>query len=251
MIQFAGKGILLDIEGTTSSLRFVSDVLVPYARKHLSVFLRYLWNDPVMPRVREAMSRREGAASFEAWTGGLGMPPEYRLAQFRQALLALMDQGAQVEPLQDVCSLIWREGYYDGTLRSHVYPDVIPKIKEWDEAGLDVRIFSSGTAAAQELFFCHVDVGDEHQVDLTPHLKGYYDTTTGPKREPCTYRRLAALFGLPPEKLLFLSDTSSDLDAARAAGVRTALVRRPENPEPDGQCDHSSIHSFQDVVLKH
>lgn len=250
MIQFAGKGILLDIEGTTSSVRFVQDVLLPYARRNLSVFLRYLWNDPAMPRIREDLAHFIGAESFEAWTGGLGMPPEARLAQLRQALLGLMDQGAKVGPLQDVQGLIWREGYQDGTLRSHVYADAVAKLKEWDQAGLDVRIYSSGSAEAQKVFFKHVDGGDDPSLDLTPHLQGYYDTGIGPKRESASYRKIAAAFGLPAGEILYFSDIPAELDAARAAGMRTALVWRPEDPPPDGPCDHPQVKSFAEVVVK-
>lgn len=250
MIQFAGKGILLDLEGTTSSPRFVQDVLVPYARKHLSVFLRYLWNDPAMPQVREELAHMNGAASFEAWTSGPGMPPETRLAQLRQALLTLMDQGSNAGPLQVVRGLIWREGYHDGTLRSHVYPDAIRMIKEWSASGLDLRTYSTGSAAALELFFRHVDTGNDRPLDLKAHFKGHFDASTGPKREPASYCKIAAQFRLPAEEVLFLSDAPAELDAARAAGMRTALVRRPENPELDGACDHSTIHSFEEIVTR-
>ena len=34
------RAVLTDIEGTTSSLSFVKDVLFPYARAHLSGFVR-------------------------------------------------------------------------------------------------------------------------------------------------------------------------------------------------------------------
>lgn len=250
MLPFAGKGILLDIEGTTSSLRFVHDVLLPYVRKHLSVFLRYLWNDPAMPRIREDVARLCGAPSFEAWTGGAGMPPEARLAQLRQALLTLMDRDTPAAPLQEIQGLIWREGYHDGTLRSHAFPDVVLCVKAWHEAGLDVRVYSSGNVEAQKMFFGHIDTGDEKCLDLTPQLKGFYDTTTGPKREPSSYRKLATAFALPPGEVLFLSDSPDELDAARDAGLRTALVRRPENPEPERPGEHPQIRSFADVVVK-
>ena len=34
------RGILLDIEGTTTSISFVYDVLFPYARQHVTEFLQ-------------------------------------------------------------------------------------------------------------------------------------------------------------------------------------------------------------------
>jgi enolase-phosphatase E1 len=250
MIHFSGKGILLDLEGTTSSLRFVPEVLMPYARRHLSVFLRYLWNDPAMPRIREELARWGGAESFEAWTGGVGMPPEARLTQMRQTLLRLMDQDAKVGPLQEIEALIWREGYREGTLRSHVYDDVRLKIKHWHKAGLDVRVFSTGSAEAQRFFFANVDVHFEKCLDLSEHLNGFFDATTGSKREPDSYRDIARAFGLRTSEILFLSDTPAELDAARSAGLTTVLVRRPENPAPENAGDHPQIVSFHEIEVR-
>jgi enolase-phosphatase E1 len=249
MITFAGKGILLDLEGTTAPLRFVQDVLIPYARRHLSVFLRYLWNDPAMPRLREEFARYFGAASFHLWTGGDGMPPEHRLTQFRQALLALMDQDTKVAPLLELQGLIWREGYRDGTLRSQVYGEVIRNLKDWYRLGLDVRIFSSGSVEAQKLFFSNVDLGTETSLNLTEYLRGFYDTTLGSKREPDSYRKIARAFNLPADELLFLSDTAAELDAARRAGFQTAFLHRPDCPAED-HCEHPCIKSFDEIVVK-
>jgi enolase-phosphatase E1 len=250
MIHFAGKGILLDLEGTTSSMRFVPDVLMPYARRHLLVFLRYLWNDPAMPRIREELARWAGADSFEAWTGGMGMPPESRLTQMRHTLLKLMDQDAKVGPLQEIEALIWREGYRKGTLRSHVYDDAWQKIKQWHKAGLDVRVFSTGSAEAQRLFFANVDTPSETSFDLSEHLTGFFDMTTGPKREAESYRKIARAFDLRPSEILFVSDTPAELDAARSAGLATACVRRPENPAPENPGDHPQIVSFHEIEVR-
>ena len=249
MIKFACQGILLDIEGTTSSLNFVRDVLFPYARRNVAVALRNLWNDPAMARIREGLATHHGCKTFEEWTGGNGMPPEHRLKRMRESLIALMDEDAKVAPLKDIQGLIWRTGYADGTLRSHIYPEVSRVLKEWKHFGKDVRIYSSGSIEAQKQFFAHVDNGTTDGADLTPYFNGYYDTTTGPKKEAQSYTRIAAQYGLPTRQILFLSDIVAELDAAKAAGMQTGLMRRPENPPIVEKTDHPQLKTFDDVVF--
>lgn len=249
MIHFAGQGILLDIEGTTSSLHFVKDVLFPYARKHLSMQLRNLWNDDVMTRIRQGLADLYGKRDFEEWTGGKGMPPEQRLTQMRQCLLQMMDQDSKAGPLKEMQGLIWRQGYADGTLRSHLYPEVSRVLKEWKLAGKDIRIYSSGSIEAQKQFFQHIDNGTLSGADLTPRLSGYYDTTTGSKKDKDSYTKIAAMFELPADQILFLSDSVGELDAARAAGMKTGLMCRPENPPIEAETNHPVLYTFDDVVL--
>jgi enolase-phosphatase E1 len=249
MIKFACQGILLDIEGTTSSLNFVRDVLFPYARRNLPVALRNQWNDPVMAHIRESLAAHHGSKTFEEWTGGKGMPPEQRLRQMRDSLIALMDEDAKVAPLKDIQGLIWRTGYADGTLRSHIYPEVPRVLKEWKHFGKDVRIYSSGSIEAQKQFFKHVDNGTTDGADLTSYFRGYYDTTTGPKKEAQSYARIAAQYGLPAGQILFLSDIVAELDAAKAAGMKTGLMCRPENPPVIEKTDHPQLKTFDDVVF--
>jgi enolase-phosphatase E1 len=107
-----------------------------------------------------------------------------------------------------------------------------------------VRIYSSGSIDAQKLFFGHTAAGN-----LTPHLRGHYDTTTGPKREPASYRAIAADMGMEPREILFISDIGEELDAARQAGMATALAIRPGNREPGGRLEHESLESFAEIVI--
>ena len=135
-----------------------------------------------------------------------------------------MDADAKATGLKELQGLIWREGYDAGRLKSHVYPDAPPALRRWAEQGLDLRIYSSGSIGAQKVFFAHTDAGD-----LLGLFRGHYDTTTGPKREAESYRRIAADMQMPPSTILFLSDTRQELDAAAESGMRTALVVRPGN----------------------
>jgi enolase-phosphatase E1 len=201
------RAVLLDIEGTTSSVQFVYEVLFPFARRELTDFLRRRWGDPDVARACEMIV-------------GNNATPEGVAAE----AIRLMDGDVKATGLKELQGLIWQEGYAAGRLTSHVYPDVPPALRRWAEQGLDLRIFSSGSVAAQKVFFAHTDAGD-----LLALFHGHYDTTTGPKREAESYRRIAADMKQPTTAIIFLSDVLAELDAAAEAGMRTGLVVRPGN----------------------
>jgi enolase-phosphatase E1 len=236
VIVFDGRGILLDVEGTTSSISFVYDVLFAFAREHIGDFLARQRDDAT---VRELAGRLAADAGAAAPTT-LDPAESTRIAL---AAIDLMNRDVKSTPLKALQGMIWRSGFDSGELVSHVFDDVPPALEQWTNAGLDVRIYSSGSIEAQKLFFGHTSFGD-----LSPHLRGHYDTTTGPKREPMSYARIAADMALEPRQILFVSDVGEELDAARAAGMATALAIRPGNREPGGVFDHEPISSFAEIV---
>lgn len=205
------KAILLDIEGTTSSISFVADELFPYARKHLAAFVE---------------ANPEAAAPILA-----EVPGEDPVA----TLIQWIDEDRKATPLKTLQGLIWAQGYADGELKGHVYPDTPEALRRWTEAGLQVNIYSSGSIAAQKLIFGHSIAGD-----LTPLLSNYFDTTTGPKREADSYTRIADALGLAPSGLLFVSDMPAEVDAAREAGLQALLIDRAGGP--------ADVHTLAEVL---
>lgn len=191
------SAILLDIEGTTSSISFVADELFPYARKHLAAFV--------------ARHPQECAPILAE------VPGDDPVA----TLLEWIDEDRKATPLKTLQGLIWAQGYADGELKGHVYPDTPRAMRRWRDAGLAIHIYSSGSIAAQKLIFGHSIAGD-----LTPLIAGYFDTTTGPKRESASYAKIAAAIGVPPGDILFVSDVLAEVDAARAAGLQALLIDR-------------------------
>jgi len=236
VIVFDGGGILLDVEGTTSSISFVYDVLFEHARRQIAGFLSEHAADPAILELAAAVTASAGAA----------VAPEAIAADPTRAALAaieLMNRDVKDTALKALQGLIWRQGFESGEIVAHVFDDVPPALARWADSGIDVRIYSSGSIQAQQLFFGHTAAGD-----LTPYLRGHYDTTTGPKRERASYERIAADMGLEPRRVLFVSDVGGELDAARAAGMATALAVRPGNREPGGLVEHESIVSFEEIV---
>jgi enolase-phosphatase E1 len=219
--------VLTDIEGTTTPLSFVLDVLFPYARRRLDAACAS--GDP---RFAEALRHLREEYPGDPATFGNGAAYAHRL----------MDHDRKSTGLKMLQGLLWEEGYLSGELRGQVWPDVADALRAWKERGIRARVFSSGSVLAQKLLFGHSDQGD-----LLPCFEGFHDTTTGPKQDAASYVAIAGAFGLPPGEILFLSDVTAELDAARDAGMRTGLLVRPGNrpAEPNG---HPVHHSFSDLI---
>jgi len=237
VIVFGGRGLLLDVEGTTSSISFVYDVLFAFAKARVADFLAERRHDPA---VREAAA----ALAAEAGVADADLDDPAGLTRVALAAGAMIDRDVKSTPLKALQGMLWRGGFESGDLVSHVFDDVPVALGHWADSGLDVRIYSSGSIEAQRLFFAHTAHGD-----LTPHLRGHYDTTTGPKREAASYRAIAADMGLAPREILFVSDVGAELDAARQAGMATALAVRPGNRDAGGLLEHEPLESFAEIVV--
>ena len=238
-LETKAKGVLLDIEGTTSAIAYVYDVMFPFARKRLDGYLSEHWDDSALDPVRDRFAIDAGAESFAAWTRGSDDPRQTLLDE----AVRLMDGDIKATGLKQLQGLIWQSGFESGELRAHVYPDVPPALEAWKAAGVDLRVYSSGSVHAQKLFFGNSEAGD-----LLPVFTGHYDTTTGPKRESPSYAAIASDWGLPAGEILFLSDVTEELNAARKAGMMTALVSRPGNAEPTAaDPPHPRIESFEEL----
>src|SRR5262245_13885939 len=221
------RGILLDIEGTTTPITFVYDVLFPFARGRMAAYA-----------VDADLSdlRRE----YEQESTSCSNPPDWSTDPIPY-IYWLMDQDRKSTALKRIQGEIWREGYRCGELHGEVFDDVPPALERWHNDGIDIRIFSSGSILAQRLLFSTTTAGD-----LTKFLNGYFDTTTGPKNEPASYRLIANAFGVSPLEILFLSDVTRELDAARSAGMRALLCMRPGNHLQPSHT-HAVITTFADV----
>ncbi|MGJ0489848.1 acireductone synthase [Methylobacter sp.] len=220
------KAIVTDIEGTTSSLSFVKDVLFPYARAHLAEFVRSHADDADVKALLND-SRVEVGADLD--TGQL-------IEQF----IRWIDEDRKITPLKSLQGLIWEAGYRQGDFTGHVYRDAAENLKKWHAGGMALYVYSSGSVYAQKLLFGHSDFGD-----LTPLFSGYFDTHIGGKREQAAYEKIAAQLGLPAGNVLFLSDIKEELDAARGAGFKTIWLTR--GSMLDAQAEHRQVSSFDQI----
>lgn len=223
------RAIVTDIEGTTSSISFVADVLFPYAAKHLSSYVDKHHSEPqiaaVLNDVRDEMDK-----------------PNASLSDVIATLLQWIKEDKKITPLKTLQGFIWGEGYASGELTGHIYADAAANLRKWHEQGIRLYVYSSGSVAAQKLIFGHSEEGD-----LTYLFDGYFDTHVGGKREPSSYHAIAAQLQLPASEILFLSDIVFELDAAAAVGVRTIALDRQCIGEGFGI--HQVVHSFDDIHL--
>ena len=219
--------VVLDIEGTTTSVAFATDVLYPYARARLPNYVRQHRDEPEVGAILDEARQAGGVFNDEAVL--------VRMCHW-------MERDQKITPLKTLQGLIWEEGYRSGELVSHLYPDVAPALAAWHARGLKLYIYSYGSVHAQKLIYGHTVAGD-----LTPLLSGYFDTHVGHKREVVSYRRIAEAIGMPPARILFLSDVREELDAAREAGWRTIWLVREGVPRLAAA--HRRVTRFDQIPL--
>jgi enolase-phosphatase E1 len=224
------RAVLTDIEGTTSSINFVKEVLFPYARKRLPAFIETHADKPEVQHWLHEAAKEAGLVSASQ-------------QEIIRLLRRWIDEDRKATPLKALQGMIWDEGYRNGEFRAHVYADVAPKLQEWKKQGVDLYVYSSGSVTAQKLFFGHSDAGD-----LMPLFSGYFDTETGPKRDAGSYRQIVAAIGVPAADVLFLSDVTEELDAARDAGLRTTLLARVPASCP-ASASHRCVADFDAIDL--
>ncbi|WP_058970852.1 acireductone synthase [Pseudomonas syringae] len=202
------KAILTDIEGTTSAVSFVFDVLFPFARTHLPDFVRQHAEQPQVAAQLQAV-RTQSAE------------PDADVERVIAILLEWIAEDRKATPLKALQGMVWEQGYNAGQLKGHVYPDAVDALKHWYQQGYRLFVYSSGSIQAQQLIFGCSEAGD-----LSSLFSGYFDTTSGPKREAQSYQTIANATGFAAEEVLFLSDIVEELDAAKIAGMATCgLVR--------------------------
>jgi enolase-phosphatase E1 len=238
------QALLLDIEGTTTPISFVVDVLFPYARRHLQ---RHVERHATSPDHRAIFDRLRDEHEADTRTGeAQPFPIDAPSSESRAALVRyvqwLMDRDRKSPGLKALQGKIWEEGYRTGELVGDVFADVPAALARWHDAHLQVGIFSSGSVLAQQLLFRHSSAGD-----LTGLLKWYFDTTTGAKTDSESYRRIAGAMTLPPHAIMFVSDVTRELDAARIAGMQCRLSIRPGNAPPGESHGYEVVRTFDSL----
>lgn len=228
------KAILTDIEGTTSSISFVKDVLFPYARRALPRFVAARGKEPAVRKWLDAVATENGGMCDDA--------------MIVEVLQGWIDEDRKHTALKALQGMIWADGYNSADFTAHIYPDAAPALRAWHAAGLPLYVYSSGSVPAQRLFFGHSDAGD-----LTPLFSGWFDTEVGGKRKAQSYRNIVEAIGIPAGDVLFLSDVVEELDAAREAGLQTALIDRLEDyAQPrhgDAAHGHRRVESFAELAV--
>lgn len=222
------KAIVTDIEGTTSSLSFVKDVLFPYAREHMGEYLRCHAEDgTIAAHINDV--RMEAGADLDL---------EGVIAQLERWI----DEDKKITPLKALQGLLWEKGYKDGDFTGHIYADAKTNLEKWQAQGVALYVYSSGSVYAQKLLFGHTAYGD-----LNPLFSGYFDTQVGAKVAAASYANITEAIGCASGEILFLSDIEAELDAARAVGLQTCWLVR--EGAVDANASHTQAPNFDAITV--
>lgn len=223
--------IILDIEGTTTSLRFIKDVLFPYIRRNLSKYLRERWHSDEVVATLARLIRQEERDVKD----GLQPPKIWKLTETNDLnkvidsivtnVIWQMDSRHHNTALKQLQILVWVYGYENSELKGHVYEDVAPAFRRWRSMGIRLFAYSTGMALAQQLLFSNSTQGN-----LLNLMENYFDLLVGSKSVPASFKKIATYYlNTRPNQILFITDTPDEGRAAREAGCQVVLIQRPEN----------------------
>lgn len=242
MIETSASAVLLDIEGTVSPVTYVYETLFPYARENARAYLERNWDSPDLIPVCDLLAREAGFSDSYVWLNGLQRINDM-IDKVMNEVNRQMDADSKSRGLKELQGLVWADGYESGKLRSQLFEDVPQALACWKASGHLIAIYSSGSSTAQRVFFQHTEFGD-----LTDYFSGFFDTSSGAKKEASSYKLIAARLNRSPEHIVFISDVTAELDAASNIGMQTIHIVRPGNAEAAGD-KHTSVASFYDLQV--
>lgn len=237
------RAVLLDIEGTTTPISFVHDVLFPFAQAHVREYLiEHSMRDEVEEDTKALF--REYLVDQEKGE----QPPQIANGVWSIAAIVayvnwLVERDRKSPALKSLQGKIWEQGYRSGSLKAPLFDDVVPNLGRLRKQGMVIAIFSSGSVLAQKLLFAHTETGNH-----TDLLDQYFDTEVGSKVESASYGRIAQRLRLTPAEIIFVSDVTNELKAAREAGMATLLCVRPGNQPQSASAHFDLIHSFSEIL---
>ena len=230
------KVILLDIEGTTTAISFVTKVLFPYARENVKSFLTENYDDPdIKQKMNEIMHHKNV-------TTGNDLSKQEDIAIVCDIIYKWMDKNLKITAMKYLQGLIWVKGYKSGKLKGHLYLDAFECINQWTKYDkIPIYIYSSGSVKAQKLLFGYSKYGD-----LNPLISGNFDTKIGDKKAANSYVKIHEQIdkNIDIKSILFISDNPLELIAANEAGM-TVLQSVREDVTPDSR--FPQITSFHDI----
>ncbi|XP_055905062.1 enolase-phosphatase E1 [Eupeodes corollae] len=246
MPEINAKIVICDIEGTTTSISFVKDVLFPYAKLHLKDFLQTHWNEDVTKQIVADLINLPEYKDFETKPLNQtkdGLSPE-SVAEFAEYL---MEKDLKLGPLKTLQGLIWNRAYIDKTIKGHIYEDVPNAFERWTKDGIKICIYSSGSVMAQKMLFGYSDFGD-----LMPFLTDYFDTAIGNKRESKSYTKIVQQLGTQSDNILFLTDITAEGEAAAEAGLQVIILKRPGNAPLTAEelKKYVVVENFDEIKIK-
>ena len=200
--------ILLDIEGTTCPVSFVTETLFPYAKSALNNFLERHKDDPTLSRLISnaedewMRDQDEQSATLRHQSEKIHQPKYLKIEAYLQQLITLDRKSTA---LKDIQGKIWKEGYATGKITSDLFEDAYEGLKKRHKQGFTLGVYSSGSVEAQHLLYKYSSKGDIE--NLFSH---WFDTHIGNKKEQISYTAIASAMDCEPQDILFISDNSDE-----------------------------------------
>ncbi|XP_004488728.1 probable bifunctional methylthioribulose-1-phosphate dehydratase/enolase-phosphatase E1 [Cicer arietinum] len=240
--------VVLDIEGTTTPISFVSEVLFPYARDNVGRHLSATYDtsetkaDIKLLRSQVESDLEQGIASAVPIPSDDAGKEEV-IAALVANVDAMIKADRKITALKELQGHIWQTGYANDELEGIVFDDVPEALEKWNALGIKVYIYSSGSRLAQRLIFGKTNYGD-----LRKFLSGFFDTTVGNKKETKSYVEISQSLGVDkPSDILFVTDVYQEATAAKAAGLEVIISIRPGNgPLPENH-GFKTVKSFSEI----
>lgn len=230
------KYVLLDIEGTTTPITFVKDVLFPYSVKNFKSFLEDNWGDAETMEDLKLLQ-----VDYEAEKG----PFVLDVATCVNFLSLCVAEDRKSSYLKNIQGRIWDKGYSSGSLKSEVYPDIMDFFLRANGRNIKIAIYSSGSRNAQKLLFKYSNLGD-----LRDHISCYFDTSVGLKQHPSSYTDIVKSLGVDKaSEIMFITDILAEGQAAVSAGMRSMLAVRPGNAALPAKHGFSTVSNFDHFLL--
>ena len=237
--------LLLDIEGTTCPVTFVSEILFPFAEGELSHYITEHESDSSQNRsIQEARTEWESDQSPESLrlkkqVSELQVNEVDGLIQYLKHLISIDRKSTALKDLQ---GQIWEHGYRKGELKSELFPETAECLRQWHQQKITLSVYSSGSVHAQKLLYRHSSSGN-----LEALFSHWHDTHMGPKKSPESYTIIAKGLKSSSKNIWFVSDNGEECDAAREAGMNTLFSLRHGNPDREPR-DHQVIQSLHEVT---
>ncbi|KAF7394748.1 hypothetical protein HZH66_007922 [Vespula vulgaris] len=242
--------ILVDIEGTTTSISFVKETLFPYVRENLKKYIDTNWDDDKFKQDYHKLkeqAKKDEEDKVEGFIPIVDSNMEEEKESLMKNILWQMDNDRKTGALKQLQGHMWQEAYKSTAIKGHVYDDVPKALESWMNDGKKIYVYSSGSVEAQKLLF-----GNSEQGDLLKYFSGFFDTEIGAKQECDSYKNILSKIGEKPDNVIFLTDIVREAAAAKEAGLLPVIVIREEPEEKNDSVSPKSsepMDTSEDVEM--
>ncbi len=228
------KQFIFDIEGTTTPISFVHDILFPYSKNNLLNFLKEnKISNSIFSNLKE---ENEKDVKLNLYS----IPLENSVNSLFSYLEFLISIDRKNSGLKEIQGEIWKHGYETGELKSQIFPDTLDFFQFIQSQNKKINIYSSGSILAQKLIFKYSNLGV-----LSSYISNYFDTGVGHKRDFNSYSKISDMLNCNPNEIIFFTDVQEEADSALSIGIKSYILLRNGN-SPIEKIKHPTLNTFSE-----